>query len=114
MLRAKLISPESRRLEQVVPGEPGIHSSKDVGPDISKTFGAGVITFENCALKWKNRVDEYFYCLEGELTIVTAEGDLVLKPGYGVWIPKGYEITYRAGKLTRAVYTIFPANPEAS
>jgi ethanolamine utilization protein EutQ len=114
MVRAKLITPKTRRLEQVVTTERGIRSSKDVGPDISRTFGAGIITFENCALKWKNRVDEYFYCLEGELTIVTAEGDLVLRPGFGVWIPKDCEITYRAGALTRAVYAIFPVNPEGS
>jgi len=52
MVRAKLITPKTRRLEQVVPTERGIRFSKDVGPDISRTFGAGIITFENCALKW--------------------------------------------------------------
>src|SRR5947199_1792432 len=85
----KLIAPAERKFEQIG-GESGdIRVGRDVAGDISTTMGAGVAVFENCSMEWTVLYDEYFYCLEGTLTIRTKQGPVVMRPGHGLLLPKG-------------------------
>jgi len=110
MTGVKLIAPEQRKFEQIG-GEAGdIRIGRDVAGDISKTFGTGIAVFENCSMEWTVLYDEYFYCLEGTLTIRTKEGTFVMRPGYGLWLPKGTWLVYEAKERAKVVFTIYPVD----
>jgi uncharacterized cupin superfamily protein len=106
----KLIKPEARKFEAIEGVGGDIRIGRDVGSDISKSLSAGIATFENCAMEWTVKYDEYFYCLEGTLTIETKEGDFVLTPGTGLWLPEGTWLVYKAGARARVVFSVYPAN----
>jgi ethanolamine utilization protein EutQ len=109
MSGVKLIAPEQRKFERL--SESGdIRVGRDVTSDISKTFGAGIAVFENCSMEWTVLYDEYFYCLEGTLTIRTKEGTFVMQPGYGLWLPKGTWLVYEAKEPAKVVFTIYPVD----
>jgi len=109
MSGVKLIAAEQRKFERL--GESGnIRVGRDVASDISKSFGAGVAVFENCSMEWTVLYDEYFYCLEGTLTIRTKEGTFVMRPGDGLWLPKGTWLVYEAKEPAKVVFTIYPVD----
>ncbi len=106
----KLIAPAERKFEQIG-GESGdIRVGRDVAGDISTTMGAGVAVFENCSMEWTVLYDEYFYCLEGTLTIGTKQGPVVMRPGDGLWLPKGTWVTYEAKERAKVVFAIYPVD----
>jgi ethanolamine utilization protein EutQ (cupin superfamily) len=110
MSGVKLIAPHERKFEQIG-GEAGdIQVGRDVASDISATFGAGVVVFKNCSMEWTVLYDEYFYCLEGTLTIKTKEGNFVMRPGYGLWLPKGTWLIYETKEPAKVVFTIYPVD----
>ena len=104
MSGVKLIAPAERKFEQI---EGNIQIGRDVGGDRSKTIGAGVAVFENCAMEWTVLYDEYFYCIEGTLTIRTKEQSYVMRPGYGLWLPKGTWLVYEAKEQAKVVFAIY-------
>jgi ethanolamine utilization protein EutQ len=110
MVGVELIAPEQRTFEQIGGAAGDIRVGRDVAGDISKSFGAGVAVFEKCSMEWTVLYDEYFYCLEGSLTIKTKEGDFVLRPGYGLWLPKGTWLIYEAKERAKVVFTIYPCD----
>jgi ethanolamine utilization protein EutQ len=110
MSDVRLIAPAERTFEQIG-GEAGdIRVGRDVAGDRSKTIGAGVAVFENCSMEWTVLYDEYFYCLEGTLTIRTKERSYVMQPGYGLWLPKGTWLVYEAKARAKAVFAIYPVD----
>lgn len=56
-------------------------------------FGVNLTTLEPGAMSaqrhWHTSEDEFVYVLEGELTLVTKDGEQVLKPSMAVGFPKG-------------------------
>jgi ethanolamine utilization protein EutQ len=110
MSGVKLSAPTERKFEQIGGDAGDIRVGRDVAGDISKTFGAGIATFENCSMEWTVLYDEYFYCLEGTLTIKTKEGPLVMRPGDGLWLPKGTWVTYIAKEPAKVVFAIYPVD----
>lgn len=110
MSGVKLIAPEQRTFEQIGGDAGSVLVGRDVASDISTSFGAGVVVFENCSMEWTVLYDEYFYCLEGTLTIKTKNGDFVMRPGYGLWLPKGTWLVYEAKERAKAVFTIYPVD----
>ncbi|HYB08213.1 MAG TPA: ethanolamine utilization protein EutQ [Alphaproteobacteria bacterium] len=106
----KLIKPNARKFEPIEGIEGHIEIGRDVGTDISRSLSAGVATFENCAMEWTVKYDEYFYCLEGTLTIETKKGDFILTPGTGIWLPEGTWLVYRAKERARVVFSVYPAD----
>jgi ethanolamine utilization protein EutQ len=106
----KLIKPAERKFEPIDGVAGDIRIGRDVGSDISKSLSAGVATFENCAMEWTVKYDEYFYCLDGALTIETKEGDFELTPGTGIWLPEGTWLVYKARGRARVVFSVYPAD----
>jgi ethanolamine utilization protein EutQ len=110
MSGVKLIAPEERKFDRIGGIAGDIRIGRDVANDISTTFGAGIATFEKCSMEWTVLYDEYFYCLEGTLTIRTKEGTFVMQPGYGLWLPKGTWLIYEAKESAKVVFTIYPVD----
>lgn len=110
MSGVRLIAPAERTFEQIGGAAGDIRVGRDVAGDRSKTIGAGVAVFENCSMEWTVLYDEYFYCLEGTLTIRTKERTYVMQPGYGLWLPKGTWLVYEAKAPAKVVFSIYPVD----
>ncbi|NJD04926.1 MAG: cupin domain-containing protein [Methylococcaceae bacterium] len=58
-----------------------------------QNFGVNLVTLEPGAVSalrhWHTRQDEFIYVLEGELTLVTEQGEQVLAPGHCAGFPAG-------------------------
>ncbi|MEO1519414.1 MAG: cupin domain-containing protein [Cyanobacteria bacterium J06633_2] len=58
-----------------------------------KNFGVNLTTLEpgsaSALRHWHKKQDEFIYILEGELTLVTDEGETVLSAGMGAGFPSG-------------------------
>ncbi|UBF26026.1 cupin domain-containing protein [Kovacikia minuta CCNUW1] len=75
-----------------------------------KNFGVNLTTLKpgNCsALRhWHTKQDEFIYVLDGEITLITNDGEQVLKPGMVAGFPageaNGHHLINRSG--TTAVY----------
>ena len=83
---------------------------RDVDTDVSDTVACGVCIMENVSLTWTISYDEYFYCLEGTCTIKTKDGDFVMEPGDGLWLPDGTELVYEAASPAKLVVAVYPGN----
>ena len=61
------------------PGEAKI--ARLVGPDMSKTIGAGIATFDGCSVEWTVLYDEMVVVLDGHFRLrVGSEVELVVEP----------------------------------
>jgi ethanolamine utilization protein EutQ len=106
----KFIKAADRTFEKIG-GDPGaICAGRDVTTGDSTTIGCSVVTFENCHMEWTVLYDEYIYCLEGSFTIKTKEGDFVLEPGDGIWLPDGTWMIYVADAKATAVVAVYPVD----
>ena len=81
MAACKLIKAADRKFERMGEGPGTIMVGRDVTTAESTTMGCSVATFEDVSMPWTLKYDEYFYCLEGVMTIKTKEGDYVMEPG---------------------------------
>ena len=58
-----------------------------------KNFGVNLVTLEpgswSSVRHWHSQQDEFIYILEGEVTLVTNEGEAILKPGDCAGFPRG-------------------------
>ena len=103
-------SKPANRVFGAVDGPPATLSlAPDIRKDDSKSFGASVGLFENCAMEWTVLYDEYMYILEGEVNLETREGTYKLEPGDGIWLPNGTWVIYHA-EYAKAVVIIHPIN----
>ncbi|MEZ5774409.1 MAG: cupin domain-containing protein [Hyphomicrobiaceae bacterium] len=63
------------------------------GPLGLTQFGVNLTTLEPGAMSalrhWHEKEDEFCYVLEGEITLVSEEGEQILKPGMAVAFPAG-------------------------
>ena len=110
MTQIQSFRPEDRKFERTG-GDPGeIRIARDVTTAISKSFGTGVMTLENCSAEWTVRYDEYLYCLEGKLTLQTKEGEFVLHAGCGIWLPDGTWLIYQAQQRTTVLFVVYPVD----
>lgn len=70
-------------------------SKKALGDALGlQTFGVNLVTLEPGAMSalrhWHTQQDEFIYVLEGELTLVTEQGEQVLVPGLCAGFPAGH------------------------
>lgn len=80
-----------------------------VGPDISKTMGAGIATFDGCSIEWTVLYDEVIVVLEGTFRLVVGKETHVCTPGDVVWIPENTPIRYEGDKAT-VFYALHPVD----
>jgi ethanolamine utilization protein EutQ len=110
MSDVKLIKAADRTFE-TMPLDPGsISIGRDVSTAESTTMGCSVAILENCDMEWTVVYDEYMYCVDGTFTIETKEGDFVLEPGDGIWLPNGTWMIYHAKEKATAVVAVYPVD----
>ncbi|MDQ7246914.1 hypothetical protein [Dongia sedimenti] len=80
-----------------------------VGPDLSKTMGAGIATFDGCSIDWTVLYDEMIVVIEGTFRLGTPEGEITAKPGDVIWVPEKTPISYRGDKAV-VCYALYPVD----
>ena len=80
-----------------------------VGTGDGSLLGTGFGRFIDAEIPWTVKYDEVLLVLEGEVTVRTAEGDLVAGPQDCIWLPDGTDLTYIA-KNALVFYAIQPTN----
>ena len=67
-----------------------------VNTAFSDNLGAGIGTFEDCAIEWTVTYDEVLFVLDGILTIRVGDDAFSAGPGDVLWIPKDTALVYEA------------------
>ena len=91
-------------------GPPGTATiARLVGPDMSKTMGAGIATFDGCSIEWTVLYDEVIVVLEGMFRLVVGKESYSCTPGDVVWIPENTPIKYEGDKA-KVFYALHPVD----
>lgn len=108
MARIRLTKARTRRLKPfkgVAAGVTLLH--RDVTPALSDTMVCGVVVH----LKrhaWTIRYDEYYYLLEGRLTIHVGRKRYAMRPGDAIWLPENTALIYDPRPTAKVVYAVYP------
>ncbi len=86
--------------------------SRLVGPEISRSMGAGIARFDDCSIAWTVLYDELIVTLEG--TFRLRVGDTVHEAGPGdvLWIPENTSLHYEGDGAT-VFYALSPVDWKA-
>ena len=74
--------------------------SRLVGPELSKTMGAGIARFDDCSIAWTVLYDELIVTLEGRFRLRVGEQVFDAVPGDVLWVPKGTALAYEGEGAT--------------
>ena len=91
-------------------GPPGVATiARLVGPEMSKTMGAGIATFDGCSIEWTVLYDEVIVVLEGAFRLVVGKEIHFCSPGDVIWIPENTPIKYEGDKA-KVFYALHPVD----
>jgi ethanolamine utilization protein EutQ len=91
-------------------GPPGSATiARLVGPEMSRTMGAGIATFDRCSIEWTVLYDEVIVVLEGTFRLVVGGEAHSCKPGDVIWIPENTPIKYE-GEKAKVFYALHPVD----
>lgn len=91
-------------------GPPGAATiARLVGPEMSKTMGAGIATFDGCSIEWTVLYDEVIVVLEGTFRLVAGSEVYSCSPGDVIWIPENTPIKYE-GEKAKVFYALHPVD----
>jgi len=93
--------------------EDGIaHICRMVGPELSRTMGVGVASFEGISVPWTVLYDEAIVVLEGDFRLRAGDDVFDCKPGDVLWIPENTPIVYEVdeGKKATVFYSLYPVD----
>lgn len=94
-------------------GPPGkARIARLITPDISKTMGGGIATFDGCSIEWTVLYDEIVVVLEGTFRLRLGKGyrrKLEAKNGDVIWLPEGTPLKYE-GKKAVVFYCLYPVD----
>src|SRR5262249_2684601 len=74
-----------------------------VTPEISRSMGAGIATFDGCSIEWTVLYDEVIVVLDGRFRLRTGEGykrTIEAGPGDVIWLPENTPLKYEGDKAT--------------
>lgn len=80
-----------------------------VGPEISKTMGAGLATFDGCSIEWTVLYDELIVVLEGRFRLRVGADLLEAGPGDVLWIPENTALRYEGDRAV-VFYALHPVD----
>jgi ethanolamine utilization protein EutQ len=83
--------------------------SRLVGPDLSRTMGAGIATFDGTSIDWTVLYDELIVVLEGTFRLGTPDGEITAAPGDVLWLPENTPISCRGEKAV-VCYVLYPVD----
>lgn len=89
------------------PGKAGI--ARLVGPELSRTMGGGIATFDGCSIEWTVLYDELVVVLEGRFRLRLGRRRIEAGPGDVIWIPEGTALRYEGDKAVVA-YVLYPVD----
>lgn len=89
------------------PGEATI--ARLVGPEISRSMGAGIATFDACSIEWTVLYDEVIVVLEGRFRLRVGAQTIAGDPGDVIWIPEGTALRYE-GERAVVFYALHPVD----
>ena len=91
-------------------GPPGKASiARLVGPDLSKTMGVGLATFDGCSIEWTVLYDEMIVVIEGLFRLRAGKQVFEGRPGDVIWIPERTAIVYE-GEKSVVCYALYPVD----
>lgn len=80
-----------------------------VGPELSRTMGAGVARFDGCSIEWTVLYDELVVVLEGTFRLREGEETYTCAAGDVLWIPENTPLRYEGEKST-VFYAVYPVD----
>jgi ethanolamine utilization protein EutQ len=80
-----------------------------VGPDVSRSMGAGIATFDACSIEWTVLYDELIVVLEGTFRLVVGSETFTCTPGDVLWIPENTPLKYEGDKAV-VFYALSPVD----
>ncbi len=80
-----------------------------VGPDLSKTMGAGLATFDGCSIEWTVLYDEMIVVIEGLFRLRAGRQVIEARPGDVIWIPEKTAIVYE-GEKSVVCWALYPVD----
>lgn len=83
--------------------------SRLVGPELSKTMGAGIARFDDCSIAWTVLYDELIVTLEGNFRLRVGDRVHDTVPGDVLWVPKGTALAYEGNGAT-VFYALDPVD----
>ena len=83
--------------------------SRLVGPELSKTMGAGIARFDDCSIAWTVLYDELIVTLEGRFRLRVGQEVFETVPGDVLWVPKGTALAYE-GEGATVFYALDPVD----
>ena len=91
-------------------GPPGAATiARLVGPDISKSMGAGIASFDGCSIEWTVLYDELIVVLEGTFRLVVGDKTFTCTPGDVLWITENTPLKYE-GDAAVVFYALSPVD----
>lgn len=89
------------------PGEATI--ARLVGPELSKTMGVGLATFDGCSIEWTVLYDEMIIVVEGHFRLRAGKEVFEAGPGDVIWIPEKTPIVYEGEKAV-VCWALYPVD----
>lgn len=80
-----------------------------VGPDLSRTMGVGLASFDGCSIEWTVLYDEMIVVLEGLFRLRAGKELFEGRPGDVIWIPEKTAIVYE-GEKSVVCYALYPVD----
>jgi ethanolamine utilization protein EutQ len=80
-----------------------------VGPEISRSMGAGIVTFDECSIEWTVLYDEVIVVLEGQFRLRVGTDVFDATPGDLIWIPEMTPLRYE-GRKAKVCYVLSPVD----
>lgn len=81
-----------------------------VGPERSRTLGAGIGRFHDAEFEWSLGYDEVLYVIAGEVTVEHAGGTEYGGPGDVFFVPRGNTVTYRFAGECEVFFATYPVD----
>lgn len=106
-MAAKVTRSSERQFGELAPGA---MICRDVDASISKSMACSVMEMEDFELEWTVLYDEWFYVLEGVLTMELEDGTVEVHAGDSLWLPEGTWHHYHVKGKARAIVIVYPAN----
>lgn len=90
-----------------VPGKSSL--ARIIGPEVSRTIGAGMATFDGAHVEWTVLYDEIIVCLQGVFRLRVGDEVFEALPGDVIWIPENTPVVYE-GDGAEVFYALYPVD----
>ncbi|MDO6563301.1 ethanolamine utilization protein EutQ [Amphritea sp. 1_MG-2023] len=109
-MKTAILYKKSEMIHDPYGSDPGRASiARIIGPEVSKTIGAGIATFDQTSVNWTVLYDEIIICLKGLFRLRLGDDVIEAEPGDVIWIPEYTPVVYE-GEGAEVFYTLYPVD----